>query len=63
MIPRLLSAFAAGLLALLHAVVAYPDNRTATFVAGGVLWALAGTAAVGVISRALRRRRADEPRQ
>lgn len=57
MILRVLGAFAAGLLALLYAVTAYPDNRTTAFVVGGVLWTLAGTALVAIATGALRGRR------
>jgi hypothetical protein len=53
----LLGAFAAGLFALAYAVLADPANRTATFIGGGVLWALAGTAVVGLITFVARGRR------
>ena len=57
MIPRMLSAVAAGLLALLYAVAVYPDNRTATFIGAGVLWVLAGAAVVGGITWLVQSRR------
>ena len=58
MTRRVIGAFAAGLGALLYLVVSEPDNRTASFIGGGVLWTLAGAAVVGlglVAVRGLRR--------
>ena len=54
MTRRVIGAFAAGLGALLYLVVSEEDNRTASFIGGGVLWALAGAAAVGLVLLAVR---------